>query len=55
MRDEDVLRLQVAMYDSLIMCRGQSVRDLQRVFDRFALRQRSPAHSFAQRLAFEQF
>src|SRR2546428_5749913 len=53
--DEDVLRLQVAMDDPFLVRSGQTMRNLDRIVDRFALRLRRAAQSFAQRLAFEQF
>ena len=38
------------MNDSLFMCCGQSMGDLQCIFDRAFLAQRRSAYSFAQRL-----
>src|SRR5437870_3808955 len=53
--DEDVLRLQVAMDDPFLVRSRQTMRNLDRIVDRFALRLRRAAQSFAQRLTFEQF
>ena len=53
-RDEDVLRLQVAMDDALVVRRGEAARDLGRVVDRLARRQRRAVDPRAERLAFEQ-
>src|SRR6266571_3747373 len=53
--DEDVLRLQVAMDDPFLVRSRQTMRNLDRIVDRFAFRLRRAAQSFAQRLAFEQF
>jgi hypothetical protein len=53
-RQEDVVRLQIAMDDSLLVRRGQSVRDLQRGIDGAPRWQRTAFQPLAQRHAFEQ-
>ena len=52
--DEQVLGLQVAVDDPLLVRRGEAVRDLQRVVDRLSRRQLPAGERRAQRLAFEQ-
>ena len=54
LRHEQVLGLEVAVHDPFLVRRGQAVRDLQRVVDRFSLRQLPARERGAQRLAFEQ-
>ena len=54
LRDEEVLGLQVAVDDPLLVRRGEAVRDLQRVVDRLSRRQLPARERRAQRLAFEQ-
>ncbi len=51
--DEQILRLQVTMHDSLLVRCGESVRDLQREVQRFALRKLHAVHTLAQSLAFQ--
>jgi hypothetical protein len=51
---ENVLGLQVAVHDSLLVRCRQSVRDLHSIFDRLALRQRPPVQHIAQTLALQQ-
>ena len=53
--DEDVLRLQIAMRDALLVRRGQAERDLRGDLDRFARRHRLTGEPLTQRLADEQF
>ena len=53
-RDEEVLGLQVAVDDALLVRGGQAVRDLDRVVDRLARRQSAPPDARAQGLALEQ-
>src|ERR1035437_8877998 len=43
------------MYDLFVMRRRQPIRELQGVFGHLALRQRTPIHALAERLAFQQF
>jgi hypothetical protein len=54
-RDENILRLQIAVNDSFAVRRRQAVRDLQRILRGLAHRQRPAGHLSAQRPAFEQF
>ena len=53
--DEDVLRLQVSMDDSLFVRGRQSVRDLPRVVQRFPLGNAPGTERHTQRLSLEQF
>ena len=53
-RDEDVLGLQIAVDDALVVRGGEPLRDLARVVDRFARRQRAAHAAAAKRLALEQ-
>src|SRR5437660_2373185 len=53
--DEEIIRLEIAVYDALLMRGRETFGDLQRIFDRLALRQSCATHSLTQRLAFEQF
>ena len=52
-RDEEVLGLQIAMHDSLLVCRAEAVGDLKRVVDGLLRREAASCQSRAQRLAFE--
>ena len=52
--DEEVLGLEVAVDDALGVRGGEPPRDLDRVVERLAQRQRAARHALAQRLAFEQ-
>ena len=52
--DEEVLGLQVAVDDALLVRRGQAAGDLDRVVDRLARGQRAARERVAQRLALEQ-
>ena len=52
--DEDVLGLQVAVDDALVVRGGEAAGDLDGVVDGLARRQRRGADARAQRLAFEQ-
>jgi hypothetical protein len=54
-RDEDVLRLQVAMHHAARVSRGEPRGDLCAVVDRLAWRQRTVSEQVAQRAAIEQF
>ena len=53
LRNEQVLGLQVPMDDALLVGRGESFRDLERVIDGLPLRDRARVELAAQRLAFE--
>ncbi len=53
LRDEEVLRLQVAVDDPLLVRRGKPVRHLERVVDRLARREPSAGEGRAQRLTFQ--
>ena len=55
LRQEQVLRLQIAMNDSLFMGRRKSLRNLYPVIDDFPNWQRTALQSLAQRFAFQQF
>ena len=52
--DEDVLGLQVAVHDALLVRRREAVRDLERVVDRLARRELAAGEDRAERLALEQ-
>ena len=54
LRDEEVLGLQVAVDDALLVRGGEAVRDLHRVVDGLARRQPATGEHRAQRLALEQ-
>src|SRR5262249_22528675 len=54
LRDEEVLGLQVAVDDPLLVRRGEPLRDLAGEEDALSLRDRSPRESLAQRLALEE-
>ena len=53
--DEDVLRLQIAMNDPLLVRRRQTTRDLHRILNRLAHRQRAGGEPLSECLPFEQF
>jgi hypothetical protein len=53
-RDEQVVRLQIAVDDPFLVGCREAIRNLERVINRFSLRQRGAIDSLAQRLAFEQ-
>jgi len=53
--DEDVVGLQIAMDDALVVRCGQTASHLHCVLGHAALRQRTGVHLFTQRLAFKQF
>ena len=53
--DKDILGFQIAVNDSFLMRRRQAMRDLQRVVNRFPLRQGDPAHALAKSFTFQQF
>src|SRR5215510_6506446 len=53
--DEEVLWLQVAMHDSLIVRGGQTARNLQGIIDHTAWRQRRAAQPITQCFAIEEF
>ena len=52
--DEDVVRLEIAVDDALVVGRGEALGDLRGVVDRLAHRQRRASDALAQRLALEQ-
>src|SRR4029077_16338882 len=52
--DKQVLRLEVAMANPLLMSSGKAIRDLARILDGFTPRQCSFAQSIAQRCALQQ-
>ena len=52
--EEEVLGLQVAVNDALLVRRGEAARDLDREVDRFPERQRPRGEALAQCLALEQ-
>ena len=52
--EEDVLRLEVAVDDALVVRGREPARDLDRVVDRLARRHRRPVDSRAERFALEQ-
>ncbi len=52
--DEQVLGLQIAMHDPLLVRRRQAMRNLQRIVDRLPLRQLPARQRRAQRLPLEQ-
>jgi hypothetical protein len=54
-RDEDILRFEVAMENTVIVSGSESARDLKRVFDCFAHRQRTAIQPRSQSFAVEQF
>ena len=54
-RDEDILRFEVAMENTVIVSSSKSARDLERVFDSFAHRQRAAIQPRPQSFAVEQF
>ena len=54
-QQEDVLGLQVAMDDPLVVRRGKTASHLDRALRRLADRERPPRQPLAQRLAVEQF
>src|ERR1700731_3150652 len=51
--DEQILWLQIAMNDALLMSYGQSMRDLNSCVNGFFHGQRAAIHLVAQRVAFE--
>ena len=53
LRQKDVLGLQVPVHDPLLVRRGETLRDLHRVVDRLARRDRARAQAAPQRLALE--
>ncbi len=54
-QDENVLGLQVAMDDPLVVCRRKAAGHLNGTFRRLADRERAARQAFTQRLAIEQF
>ena len=52
---EDVFRLQVAVDQLLVVCRGQALRHLDRPIDGLPPRNRTAAQPVPERFAFEQF
>ena len=52
-RDENILRLQIAVDDSLLMCRRQPVCDMHSVVESLALRQHASVQHLAQAFAFQ--
>jgi hypothetical protein len=54
-RDEHVIRLEIAMDDVLVVGGGEPARELARVLDGLAPRQRRVPDPLAERLAVEQF
>ncbi len=54
-QNKNVVRLEVAMHDALLVRRGQTARDLHAVFNRFALGDGPALHVIAQALSFEKF
>ena len=51
LRDEEVLRLQVAMDDALLVRGGEALRDLDGVVDRLARRESAPAERLPRRVS----
>ena len=45
--NKDIFWLQVAMNDASLVCGSQALRDLNSIFDGFALRKRAPAERVA--------
>ena len=53
--DEDIVGLQIPMNYALVVRRGQPVRQLNPLINRFARAERTLIEQLTQRLAFEQF